>query len=140
MNINLTSSSERRKDKRVAIYPVSVRIAIPFGNCMGFITDFSLSGSNIWTKADLITDNTYTLSLISQQSLHKQIFVDIKPVWRTQLPSSNCYIYGCHFQNRTEIDQAKINDFLSFLQEDLRYKSDLMALKPVEVISRPLIA
>lgn len=111
---------ERRRYKRIEIFPLTVTLESQNNILYGFITDLSLSGLQLCIHDNIenITDFSIKIPLPKQLEV-ENLTIDANQVWINSMSNLAYNEIGCQFKN-VEIEQkSKLEELITLLESEV---------------------
>jgi len=112
---------EKRKHRRISIYPLTVKFIHENKNGFGFITNLSEGGANLWTNWN-VPDDSFYIKIMPELNNGSPILLKAIKVRENKIFESTCSVIGCHFID-SDLEQKEIIDkLISILDNEVENK------------------
>lgn len=109
--------NEKRKYKRIALFPVVVKLTDGQSVYTGFIRDLNETGIQICMGGKV--ENMENLYINIEQPMNPEassLMIDAEQLWITQISNIDYYEIGCQFKNITPNQKEQIAQLISVME------------------------
>ncbi len=110
---------EKRKYKRIKIFPMTVKLVTNSTTFLGFISDLSGTGLLVCLHDNIANIDQFSIKIPLPKSFESQtLTLESQQVWVNQLSNLEYNQVGCEFLDITDEQNKTLEQLMSLLEED----------------------
>ncbi|GMT50315.1 MAG: hypothetical protein IEMM0008_1854 [bacterium] len=110
---------EKRKYKRIKIFPMTVKLVTDSKTFLGFISDLSSTGLLVCLHDNIADIDQFSIKIPLPKSFGSQVLtIDSHQVWVNQLSNLEYNQVGCEFLDVNDEQAKTLEQLISLLEED----------------------
>ncbi len=110
---------EKRKYRRIKIFPMTVKLVTDSNTYLGFISDLSSTGLLVCLHENIANIDQFAIKIPLPKSFESQtLTMGSHQVWVNQLSNLEYNQVGCEFLDITDEQNKTLEQLMSLLEED----------------------